>query len=65
MASCELCGKKTVFGGKTAKIRTGLYSHSNRKIKPNLHTATLLVDGRLKRVTACARCIKTAHRIRA
>jgi len=62
MASCELCGKKTAFGNTVKQVRTGLFSRTHRKIKPNLHTATIEVGGRSKKVTACARCIKTAHR---
>ena len=62
MASCELCGKKTAFGNKVTQVRTGLFSRTHKKIKPNLHTATLVIGGRKQRVTACARCIRTAHR---
>ena len=63
MASCEICGKKTVFGNTVKQVRTGLYSRTHRQIHPNLQRATLMIDGREKRVTACTRCIRT-NRIR-
>ena len=64
MASCELCGKHTVFGNKVKKIRTGLYSRTSKKIKPNLRHAKLTVNGRDKKVVACAHCLRSANRIR-
>jgi large subunit ribosomal protein L28 len=64
MASCELCGKTTSFGNKVTKVRTGLYSRSHRTIKPNLHKTTLVIDGRMKKVTACTSCIRSARKIR-
>ena len=64
MAFCELCGKHTGFGNKVAKVRTGLYSRTPRLVKPNLRHATICVGGKARRVTACARCIRTANHIR-
>jgi len=59
---CELCGKKPVFSIKVAHQRMYVSGRSNRKIKPNLHSATIFDNGIKKRVTACARCIKTNKR---
>lgn len=53
---CELCGKNPESGH--------LISHSNIKTKrrfmPNLQNATLMVDGKRKRVQVCTNCLKTA-----
>ncbi len=64
---CEICDKKTqagrqhthhtgVAGGQWKKrAQTTL-----RQFKPNLHWVTIQVSGVLKRVKACAKCIKRA-----
>ncbi|NLG24266.1 MAG: 50S ribosomal protein L28 [Clostridiales bacterium] len=64
MSHCQLCGKHTSFGNSVAHIRGGLFSRTRRQIKPNLQKKTLLIDGRFQKVTVCARCIRTANRIR-
>ena len=35
---------------------------SNHKVKPNLHTTTIIEKGLKKQVTACTRCIKTIRK---
>ena len=55
---CEICGKSKMAGNKV--------SHSNRKsnrhYEANLQTTVLTVDGKEKRVKACAKCIKTLNK---
>ena len=51
---CDICGKQTTFGNNV--------SHSNRKTrrewKPNTHKIKALVDGVVKTVKVCAKCLK-------
>ena len=56
---CELCGKKPVFSIQVARSRLYVNGRSSRKVKPNLHTATIYEKGMKKRVTACVRCVRT------
>ncbi|MDP3014099.1 MAG: 50S ribosomal protein L28 [Candidatus Subteraquimicrobiales bacterium] len=52
---CEICGKAPSFGNNV--------SHSHRKTRRvwnvNIQRAKLLIDGKPKRVYACAKCLKT------
>jgi len=52
---CDICGKRRMVGFKVA--------HSNRKTKrrwlPNLHKMKVLVDGKVKRINVCTKCLKT------
>lgn len=52
---CEICGKGAMTGNKV--------SHSNRKASKswqvNLQETTMEIDGKVKKVTACTKCIKT------
>lgn len=68
MASCENCGKKTSFGIQYArrgapKRRGGsgakISGKTNRTFKPNLQRIRVEVNGGVKRMTICARCIKS------
>lgn len=51
---CDICGKKPIVGFKV--------SHSNRKTKrrwlPNLHKMKVLVDGKVKKLNVCMKCLK-------
>lgn len=50
---CDICGKKPGFGKNV--------SHSHKKTprrwNPNIQTATILVEGKQKRVRICAKCL--------
>ena len=52
---CDICGKGTLNGNNV--------SHSNIKTKtkwlPNLQKVKAKVDGTVKRIQACTRCIRS------
>ena len=52
---CDICGKGPVAGNNVSHSKV----HTKRRFMPNLHAATLSVGGRLQRVRACTRCIRT------
>ncbi|MCD6363707.1 MAG: 50S ribosomal protein L28 [Synergistetes bacterium] len=58
---CEICGK-----GPTTGYRV---SHSNRHTKrrwlPNIQEVRAIVDGKVKRIKVCTRCLKSGRVIRA
>lgn len=51
---CKLCGKGVQFGHRV--------SHSKRRtrrvFKPNLHLVRVLVEGQMKRVLLCTKCLR-------
>ncbi len=51
---CAICGKSTQFGNKV--------SHSKRKtrrsFKPNLHLVKAEINGKVKKVYVCSKCLK-------
>jgi len=59
--ACDYCGK--------ARQKAHKVSHSNIKTRkwqrPNLQSVRALKDGRVKRVRACTRCIRTGKVIKA
>ena len=67
-AQCELCGKKKVMGYTLArrglaKKKGGVGRHisgrTKRAFKPNLQTVRAEVDGAVKRIRICAKCLRS------
>ena len=55
MAKCDVCGKGVTFGIKVS------HSHrrANRAWKPNVRTVKAVVDGSVKSVNVCTRCLRS------
>jgi large subunit ribosomal protein L28 len=65
--ACEVCGRKTQFGNQyarrgLAKAKGGvgrrITGKSHRTFKPNIQRVRAVVNGSVKRVKVCTRCIK-------
>lgn len=55
MAKCDICGKGVSFGIKVS------HSHrrSNRAWKPNVRRVRAIVNGGVKSVNVCTRCLRS------
>ncbi len=55
MAKCDICGKGVSFGIKVS------HSHrrSNRAWKPNVRKVRAVVNGGVKSVNVCTRCLRS------
>jgi large subunit ribosomal protein L28 len=51
--SCYVCGKGIAFGNNVSHAN----NRTRRVWKPNLQVARILVDGKVKRVKVCTRCL--------
>ncbi len=67
---CEICKKRTKSGGSIArrglpksKGGVGLRTtgHTLRKFLPNIQRVRALIDGEVKRISVCTRCIKSGR----
>ena len=51
---CAICGKRPGYGNKV--------SHSNKRSKrrwiPNLQRVKAIIDGKVKRIRVCTKCLK-------
>ena len=58
---CAICGKTPVVGRQ--------HSHANnvsaRRFEPNLQTARALVNGGIKRLRVCTRCLRSNKVVKA
>ncbi|HEY8517868.1 MAG TPA: 50S ribosomal protein L28 [Candidatus Binatia bacterium] len=55
--ACEICGKTRSVGHNV--------SHANNKTKrvwrPNLHTARAIMNGTVRRILVCTRCLRSGR----
>ncbi|HKV07036.1 MAG TPA: 50S ribosomal protein L28 [Thermoanaerobaculia bacterium] len=52
---CEFCGKKTVFGNNVSHA----HNVTSRTWQPNLQSVRALIDGTVKHVRVCTRCLRS------
>ena len=58
MAKCDICGKTASHGNKLSITRSHISKRSTRTWKPNLRSIKADVNGEVKRVHVCAKCLK-------
>lgn len=58
---CDVCGKGTVFGKNVSHA----HNVTSRTWEPNLQQVRALIDGRVKRVRVCTRCLRSGHIVKA
>lgn len=58
MAKCISCGKETSFGNQLSITRSHISKRTVRPVKPNLRTIKANINGEVKRVTVCAKCLR-------
>lgn len=61
---CDICDKRTTFGRNIRLQSRGSKwvrraPRTNRQFKPNVQKKRMLVDGRMRRVNICTRCLRT------
>lgn len=52
---CEVCGKTPVFGNRVSHA----HNVSSRRWMPNLQRVRAVIEGRVKRIQVCTRCIRS------
>lgn len=61
--TCDLCGKKPVFGRSIRHKSSGKWERrahkTSRMFRPNIQAATLLVGGVSRHMHVCTRCLRT------
>lgn len=59
--NCELCGKTTVFGRNISHA----HNVTSRTWEPNLQKVRALVDGGVRRIRVCTRCLRSGKVVKA
>ena len=58
MAKCAICEKQASHGNKLSITRSHISKRSPRTWKPNLRSVKAEVDGEVKRISGCAKCLR-------
>lgn len=58
---CDICGKGLQAGYKVSHSNR----HTKRAWKPNLQCVRAVIDGKITRVNACTRCLRSGKVTRA
>ncbi len=53
--ACQLCGKRVSVGHNISKA----HNLTKRKFIPNLHTVTVRIDNKIKKMKLCTRCLRS------
>ena len=59
MAKCEICNKSISHGNKLSITRSHISKRTTRTVKPNLRTVKAVIDGKVKRVCVCSKCLRS------
>lgn len=65
MAKCIACEKTVNFGNKLSITRSHISKRTSRTWKPNLRSVKAVINGEVKRVHVCAKCLKDGKVARA
>ncbi len=58
MAKCAICGKSQINGNKLSITRSHISKRTPRTWKANLRSVKAEIDGQVKRISVCAKCLK-------
>ena len=59
MAKCALCEKTLTHGNKLSITRSHISKRTTRTWKPNLRKVKAMIDGQPKRISVCAKCLRS------
>lgn len=59
MAKCEICEKTLSHGNKISIARSHVSRRATRTFKPNLRTVKAIVNGQVKRISVCSKCLRS------
>lgn len=65
MAKCAICEKTLTHGNKLSITRSHISKRTTRTWKPNLRKVKAMVDGQPKRISVCAKCLRSGKVTRA
>lgn len=58
MAKCAVCQKSPVYGNKLSITRSHISKRNSRTWKPNLRSVKADINGEIKRIKVCTKCLK-------
>jgi len=67
VAQCDYCGKSKMFGNYIRNQHSVAWAlrapRKNRVFKPNVQKTKIMVDGTMRSVHICTRCMRTQQKV--
>ena len=65
MAKCEICEKTLSHGNKISIARSHVSRRATRTFKPNIRNVKAVVNGEVKQISVCSKCLRSGKVTRA
>ena len=65
MAKCEICERSIAHGNKISIARSHVSRRTSRTFKPNLRKVKAIVNGDVKTISVCSKCLRSGKVTRA
>ncbi len=65
MAKCAICEKTVSHGNRISIARSHVSRRASRTWKPNLRNVKAIIDGEVKTIPVCAKCLRAGKVTRA
>lgn len=65
MAKCEICEKTLSHGNKISIARSHVSRRATRTFEPNVQSVKAVVDGQVKKISVCTKCLRSGKVTRA
>ena len=59
MAKCEICEKSLSHGHTISIARSHVSRRASKTWRPNLRTIKAVINGETKRISVCAKCLRS------
>ena len=59
MAKCAICEKSVSHGNEISIARSHVSRRTSRTWKANLRNVKAIIDGEVKRIPVCAKCLRS------
>ena len=59
MAVCQICNKSGQSGNNVSHSKR----HTKKRWSPNIQKASVEIDGELKKIDVCTRCLRTQYKV--
>jgi len=59
MTKCEICEKSMGYGNQISIARSHVSRRTTRTFKPNLRRIKAIINGNVKTVSVCAKCLRS------
>ena len=59
MSKCEFCEKTLSHGNKISIARSHVSRRATRTFKPNVRSVKAVVDGQVKKMSVCSKCLRS------